>query len=259
MLLAMPRAGRWMRCCRYPRPAESYGQAEERTDTSRRETEMRIATSNRSAIAGLLGALVLAAGCASVTGSYTTERDKTRKGAAIGAASGAAAALLKGEREADEILAGAAIGAVIGTGVGAYMDRQEEALARIPGTTVERVGENLLLVRFDSRVLFDIDSSIIGASGQTSLDRVASVLVDHPKTAVIVQGHTDSTGGEEHNLGLSRRRAEAARTHLIGRGVDPGRLSAVGYGEAYPVVSNDTESGRRQNRRVDILLKAKVR
>jgi branched-chain amino acid transport system permease protein len=67
-------------------------------------------------------------------------------GSGIGAVVGAAGALVKGKREADEILAGAAIGAVVGGGIGAYMDRQQEKLARIPGTTVERVGEDTLLV-----------------------------------------------------------------------------------------------------------------
>ena len=212
----------------------------------------------RSALS-LLVACLLLTGCASVTDPYTTKRDKTVKGAGIGAAAGAVAAIVKGEREADEILAGAAIGGVVGAGVGVYMDAQEEKLARIPGTTVERVEENLLLVRFDSNVLFAVDSSIIGSAGQSSLDHVADVLIEYPKTAVIVQGHTDSTGSEEYNLDLSDRRAEAARAFLVGRGVDSGRLSAVGYGEGYPVASNDTENGRSLNRRVDILLKAKVR
>jgi outer membrane protein OmpA-like peptidoglycan-associated protein len=211
-----------------------------------------------ASLAAGVAAAVLAAGCASVTSPYTTERDKTVKGAGIGAASGAAIALVKGEREADEILAGAAIGAAVGAGVGVYMDKQEERLARIPGTSVERVADNLLLVRFDSNVLFDVDSAIIGGGGQASLGEVASVLNEYPKTAVVIQGHTDSTGSEEHNQALSDRRAGAARAFLIGRGVNSGRLSAVGYGEGYPVASNDTSSGRQLNRRVDILLKAKV-
>ncbi len=214
----------------------------------------------RIAVAALpLLALLLVTGCASVTDPYATKRDKTKKGAAVGAASGAAAAILKGEREADEILAGAAIGAAIGTGVGVYMDRQEEALARIPGTTVERIDKNLLLVRFDSNVLFSVDSAIVGGAGRASVDRVASVLAEYRKTAVIVQGHTDATGSEQHNQDLSERRAGAVRGLLIGAGVDAGRITAVGYGKGYPVASNDTESSRRLNRRVDVLLKAKVK
>ncbi|MDH3255259.1 MAG: OmpA family protein [Acidobacteriota bacterium] len=189
---------------------------------------------------------------------YTTERDKTKKGAGYGAAAGAAAAILKGEREADEILAGAAIGAGIGAGVGLYMDRQEERLARIPGTTVERLGARVILVRFDSKVLFAVDSALIGQDGQQRLGQVASVLNDFPKTAVVIQGHTDSTGSEEHNQGLSERRATAVRNDLAGRGVAASRMTALGYGEGYPLASNETPDGRARNRRVEILLKAKA-
>jgi outer membrane protein OmpA-like peptidoglycan-associated protein len=199
-------------------------------------------------------AVALAVGCA----PYATRRDKTKKGAGIGAAAGAAGAVIKGEREADEILAGAAIGAAAGAGVGAYMDRQEERLARIPGTTVERVGDNVLLVRFDSDVLFDVDSAIVKPRQRAVVDEVADVLLDYPKTAVVVQGHTDSTGTEEHNQELSERRAGAIKNLLIGQGVDDRRLSAIGYGEGYPVSDNDDASGRQQNRRVEILLKARA-
>lgn len=208
---------------------------------------------------------VLTVACASVFGPpgerqpRTTERDKTAKGAGIGAAAGAAAAVLKGEREADEILAGAAIGAAIGAGVGVYMDAQEEKLARIPGTTVERVSEDTLLVHFQSDILFDVDSAVLDPGARSTLEQVASVLLEYPKTAVVVQGHTDSTGREEHNQALSERRAAAVDNYLVSRGVDPARTTAVGHGESFPVASNDTEAGRRQNRRVDILLKAKAR
>ena len=211
----------------------------------------------------LLLATTLLAGCATYqpTGNSEprqTTRDKTVKGAGIGAAAGAAAAVLKGEREADEILAGAAIGAAVGAGVGLYMDHQEEKLGHIPGTTVERVSKDTLLVHFQSDILFGVDSASLGGSAASTLDQVASVLLEYPKTAVVVQGHTDSTGTEVHNQQLSERRAEAVYNYLAGRGVDPGRMSALGYGESFPVASNDTEAGRQLNRRVDILLKAKA-
>jgi outer membrane protein OmpA-like peptidoglycan-associated protein len=204
--------------------------------------------------------LSLCAGCASSgpRPERTTKRDRTYKGAGIGAAAGAAAAVLTGKREADEILAGAAIGAVIGGGIGAYMDAQQEKLARIPGTSVERVGEDTLLVHFESDVLFDVDSSTIDSGGRDTLEEVAGVLDQYDKTAVVIQGHTDSTGSEEHNQALSERRADSVRGYLASRGVDGGRIVAVGMGEGYPVASNDSENGRWQNRRVDILLKAKA-
>lgn len=203
--------------------------------------------------------VAVAASCASIRGPYTTERDKTKKGAGIGAAGGAAAALLDGERRLEEILAGAAVGAALGAGVGAYLDHQEEKFTRIPGTYVERLENNLLLVRFSNNVLFDVDSAIIKGSSRGTLDDVASVLIEYPKTAMIVQGHTDSTGSEEHNQALSERRARAVHNVLVGSGVDSARMTSVGYGEGSPVASNETASGRQQNRRVDLLLKAKAR
>jgi outer membrane protein OmpA-like peptidoglycan-associated protein len=203
--------------------------------------------------------MLTAAGCAAFQGSsYTTEHDKTKKGAAIGAASGAVLGAVLGEGEADEILAGAAIGAGVGAGVGAYMDHQEEKLARIPGTTVERVGDNVLLVHFDADVLFNVNSASLSQDSRRALDQVAEVLYEYPKTAVVTQGHTDASGSETYNQELSERRAGSVADYLVGRGVEGGRVTAVGYGESQPVSDNGSDEGRRKNRRVDILLKAKA-
>jgi len=215
---------------------------------------------NEKLVAGTL-ALVVLAGCATYGGQrdpYVTRRDRTVKGAGIGAAAGAVGAVLAGKREADEILAGAAIGAVVGGGIGAYMDAQQEKLARIPGTTVERVDDQTLLVHFDSDVLFAVDSSALSGSARSNLDQVSEVLNEYNKTAVVVQGHTDSTGSEQHNQELSERRASSVENYLVDRGVDARRLAALGYGETAPVASNDTAGGRQQNRRVDIMLRAKA-
>lgn len=214
--------------------------------------------STRRSIQVALAAIVIAGagwGCS----TYTTQRDKTVKGGAIGAVAGAAGAVIAGEREADRILVGAGIGAVAGAAVGAYMDAQEEKLARIPNTTVEQIGDGLLLVRFDSDVLFNIDSALLSDRARATLLEVAAVLQEYNRTAVVVQGFTDSTGSEEHNQRLSQRRAESVQNYFIGRGIAGERMTAVGYGEDFPVASNATASGRQLNRRVTILLKANVR
>jgi outer membrane protein OmpA-like peptidoglycan-associated protein len=211
-------------------------------------------TTKRSAVLMIL-LFTLATACATLQ----TDRDKTRRGAGIGAAAGAVLGAVVGEGEADEILAGAAIGAGIGAGVGNYMDRQEEKLARIPGTTVERVDENMLLVHFDSDVLFAVDSADLDDDAYPTLNKVSDTLVEFEKTAVVVQGHTDSTGSDEYNQRLSERRAESVVRYLVGEGIARERITAVGYGEQHPVASNETAAGRSKNRRVDILLKAKVR
>jgi outer membrane protein OmpA-like peptidoglycan-associated protein len=139
------------------------------------------------------------------------------------------------------------------------MDAQQEKLARIPGTTVERVSEDTLLVHFDADVLFAVDSALLTPTSRSALDEVAGVLNEYAKTAVIVQGHTDSTGSEQHNQELSERRADAVKNYLAGRGVDGERMAALGYGEGAPVADNASAAGRARNRRVDVLLKAKAR
>jgi len=193
------------------------------------------------------------------TTDSVTKHDKTAKGAGIGAAAGAVGALVTGKREADEILAGAAIGAAIGGGVGAYMDHQEAKLAKIPGTHVERLDESTLLVHFDSDVLFAVDSATLSGDARGALGQAASVMNEYDKTAVVVQGHTDSTGSEQHNQGLSERRAGSVVTELVSRGVNNDRIASMGFGESQPVADNATSEGRRRNRRVDVMLRAKAK
>jgi outer membrane protein OmpA-like peptidoglycan-associated protein len=181
----------------------------------------------------------------------TTARDKTKRGAIAGAAAGAVLGAVIGEGEADEILAGAAIGAGVGAGVGAYMDRQERELTEIPGTTVERVGDDLLLVHFDSDVMFEAGSSRLTARSHETLDDAVVVLNDYPKTAIVVQGHAGMMSNESEALRLSEERATAVRNYMISRGIDADRITAVGYGSQYADQATD-------NKRVDLLLKAKA-
>jgi len=199
--------------------------------------------------------LVLATGCA--TTDPNDPYAKTKRGAMIGAAVGAAAGLFVGDGELDEVLGTAAVGAGVGAGIGVYMDKQQRELEQIEGADVERVDEETLRVSFDSDILFAVDSSALSARSRQELDEFAGVMNAYPKTAIVVQGHTDSTGSEAYNQGLSERRAEAVRNHLVMRQVAPDRMAALGYGEAYPVASNDTEAGRASNRRVEILVRGK--
>lgn len=105
------------------------------------------------------------------------------------------------------------------------------------------------------KVYFETNSAEIKGVSFGLLDEVATVLLAYPNlTRIEVSGHTDSQGAEEYNLGLSQRRADAVAAYLVTRGVEAGRLVAKGYGEAQPVASNDTASGRDQNRRVEFLI-----
>ena len=119
--------------------------------------------------------------------------------------------------------------------------------------------QDVLLMEFESDVLFDVDSAALNPGSQSSLSQAASVFNEYPKTAIIAQGHTDSTGSDEYNQQLSERRAYAVRSYLTGQGIDPDRILAEGYGEAYPVADNGTAEGRDRNRRVDLLIKGKAK
>ena len=87
-----------------------------------------------------------------------------------------------------------------------------------------------------------------------NLQRLVGFSESYPDRRLSSEGHPDSTGSEAFNLTLSQQRAEAVRDALIDRGISTRRLEAVGLGEEFPIASNDTEVGRRQNRRVEIII-----
>ncbi|NCO18840.1 MAG: OmpA family protein, partial [Gammaproteobacteria bacterium] len=87
-----------------------------------------------------------------------------------------------------------------------------------------------------------------------SVDDVIELLDSEPGKQIRIEGHTDSTGPAALNLRLSQQRAEAVRSALVNRGIEAGRMVAVGMGQDFPIASNDTEAGRASNRRVDVIL-----
>jgi OmpA-OmpF porin, OOP family len=103
-------------------------------------------------------------------------------------------------------------------------------------------------------ILFDTDSDVIKPESAPVIRQIAKGLETNPSLKLMIEGHTDSVGNADHNLDLSRRRAEAVRTVLISQfNVDSSRLSAAGLGSSKPVDSNDTPQGRAQNRRVELV------
>lgn len=102
-------------------------------------------------------------------------------------------------------------------------------------------------------VLFDTGQATLKPGADRALDRLAQFLKDSPGTAVLIEGHTDSVGTDDYNLGLSQRRAQAVADALSSRGISSGRVQTKGLGKAYPVATNDTQAGRQQNRRVEIV------
>jgi OOP family OmpA-OmpF porin len=101
---------------------------------------------------------------------------------------------------------------------------------------------------------FDTDDIKLFNRPIKSLDELAEIMIDYPMINLTCEGHADSRASEEYNLKLSQERADAVKGYLVRKGVEPSRINAKGYGEANPIATNDTEEGRRENRRVDLKL-----
>jgi outer membrane protein OmpA-like peptidoglycan-associated protein len=188
-------------------------------------------------------------GCASM--------NNTEKGAATGAGVGGAIGAIIG-RQTGGTARGAIIGAVVGGAAGAVigrrMDQQAQELEQnLPAAEVERVGEGIA-VTFESGVLFPYNSADVLPAGRENLRQLATSLRNYPGTTVLIVGHTDSSGSDEYNMGLSYRRAEGARAFLAAQGIESSRVRVEGKGESEPVADNSTEAGRQQNRRVEIAI-----
>jgi outer membrane protein OmpA-like peptidoglycan-associated protein len=212
--------------------------------------------SKRFTGAAAAAALLTTAAC--VTNPETGEREfqtRTAVGAGLGALAGYLAGdLVGGRRDRTERIVGAGIGTITGAAVGQYMDRQERELrARTEGTgvVVERQGDQLLLT-MPAGITFPINSSQIQPQFYQTLDQVTQTLVTYPSTLVDVYGHTDPSGGDQINVPLSQNRAQSVANYLSQRGVNAARIATRGFASSQPIADNGTETGRAQNRRVEI-------
>jgi OmpA-OmpF porin, OOP family len=131
-----------------------------------------------------------------------------------------------------------------------HIEVLETELAELRADRTERG----LVVTLGDEVLFDVDQAELKPGGMQQLARVAEFLREHPDRKVLIEGHTDSTAPDTYNLALSQRRANAVEDFLITQGVEPTRISAIGYGEQLPIATNDTAAGRQANRRVEIVV-----
>jgi len=204
--------------------------------------------------------LSLAVGLASTACVSSQDPNRRAKqGAGIGAAVGAVAGAIIGNQSGNPrtgAVLGAAVGAGVGAAVGHRRDKMAAEMARIQEVEVQREqAENELRLIVNDKVLFDLDSATLRTAALSTLNGIADVLNRYSGARIIVTGYSDSTGGEEHNLVLSRRRAETVRSYLISRGVEAGRITAVGLGESDPIDTNQTAEGRRRNRRVEFNVK----
>lgn len=103
-------------------------------------------------------------------------------------------------------------------------------------------------------VLFAFDSYELTPEAQAILDENVMILQDNPDATLEVGGHTDWIGTDEYNMGLSLNRAQAVADYMIAQGIEPYRMTVVGYGEDRPIADNETDEGRRLNRRVELTI-----
>ena len=203
-----------------------------------------------------VAALAMALAACETVDPYTGERkvSKTAIGAGVGAAGGAIIGAIAGDRKS--ALIGAGIGALAGGSVGYYMDQQEAKLRRQlqgSGVSVTRQGDTIIL-NMPGNITFATDSANISSDFYGVLGSVALVINEFKQTYVDIIGHTDSTGSAAYNQQLSEHRAQSVSRYLQSQGVLSSRLLVRGMGKTAPIASNDTAEGRRQNRRVEIML-----
>lgn len=192
----------------------------------------------------------------------TRNANNSQKGAVIGAGSGAVIGGVIGNNVGDgnNTVLGAIIGGVVGGAAGAYignrMDKQAQEIENtIPGAEVTRVGEGIN-VTFDetSGVYFATESYSLNAKSETTLNKLAAIFKEYPKSIILVEGHTDNTGSDSYNMTLSKNRAQSVTDYLVNKGISNGRFTTKWYGETQPKYDNSTAEGRSNNRRVELAI-----
>ncbi len=185
----------------------------------------------------------------------TQQQRGTATGTAVGAGIGAILGQAIGKDTKGTLIGagiGALLGGIAGNQIGAYMDRQEQelrdALAASEAASIRRE-QDILIATFKSEAMFDFDSYTLKPGGLAETGRVATVLNKYPQTLIQIEGHTDTIGSEDYNQKLSEKRANAVKNALTQQGVDPRRISTIGYGESQPISSEHA-----LNRRVTLVI-----
>lgn len=204
----------------------------------------------------LTAGLLALSGCANMSDT----QKRTAVGTGVGAAAGAALGSAVG-KSGGATRSGALLGAAVG-GIGTYiwsqrMEEQKRAMEQASagtGVGVVQTADNQLKLDIPSDVSFDVGRADIKPDMRPVLDRLAQTLNANPATEVRIVGHTDSTGSDAVNNPLSVNRASSTRHYLVNRGVAAQRISIDGRGAHEPVASNSSETGRAQNRRVEVFV-----
>jgi len=204
--------------------------------------------------------LVVAAVGIALTGCADMNMSETQRNTAIGAGVGALAGAAIG-RDAKGAAIGAGVGALGGYVWSKHMEQKKLAMERATmgsGVAVSQTADNQLKLNIPADVSFDTGRADIKPNMRPILDQFASGLSGQPNTEVRIIGHADATGSDATNDALSLQRAQATRSYLASRGVDPSRIVVAGRGEREPIADNSTDAGRARNRRVEIFLGERV-
>lgn len=134
----------------------------------------------------------------------------------------------------------------------AAQTRAEDLTQQLQAREAERTRTGTVIATYD--LPFATGSASLQPGAATRLQALVNYLQQRPNERVEVRGHTDSVGPGEFNQRLSQARADAIRSYLVSQGIDAARISAVGMGESFPIATNETATGRAQNRRVEIEL-----
>ncbi len=181
--------------------------------------------------------------------SCASDNKRTYAGAGIGAAAGAGIGALLGKGK------GAAIGAVLGGALGGYvghrMDNQAKELEKIAETKRTEQG---LVTKLKSDILFDSGKSDLKPEAKTNLSQMAEIMKKYPENVLTINGYTDNTGKAATNDALSAKRAQAVKEQLVASGLPESVIATKGMGPASPIADNTTADGRKQNRRVEIVI-----
>jgi len=177
-------------------------------------------------------------------GMAMSEAEKARMAAAAEAERAARA-----KREAERALSAAEEEAAKAARAKAEAEELMRELSELKAQQTER---GIVLTIGD--VLFSTGKADLSPDANRSVDKLAAFLKKYPKRDVLIEGHTDSVGGDDYNLVLSRKRADSVKYRLMGDGIQEGRITTVGYGKKFPVASNDTKAGKAQNRRVEVII-----
>lgn len=209
-------------------------------------------------VALFLSSTMFLTGCEAIKNSNDQQR-----GTVIGATAGAVLGgvlgnnIGNGKNSALGAVLGGVIGGVAGNVIGKKMDKQaKEIKETLPGAEVERVGDGIKITLGENTVNFNFDSSNLTTTAQGNLDKLATVLANNPDTNINIFGYTDSKGADSYNMNLSQKRADAVKSYLAMKGVTSSRMITLGRGEMDPIATNDTDTGRAQNRRVEFAITA---